>query len=736
MFPRRFPFVRQSDSSDCGVACLCMLARHYRLPYDRLKLVEICNPTNIGTSLVGISRGAKSLGLEPTAARITLKKLRECPTPCILFWNNNHYVVLYRIASGRFYIADPAIGCLRYSEEEILSHWVSEANDSESRGIAVFFTIDEQAVGRTDHVTYRNEVNNRPWQFIRDYILRYKYYLLHIVLSLTVAMILQLIAPFLTQSIVDLGIKNRDISLIWLILIGEVFIVVGQTATSFVRHWLLLHISTRINIKLVSDFLAKLMRLPMAFFENKKLGDLLQRMSDFSRIEMFLTNNVLGSLFSVVSMCVFAVVLLWYSPTIFGVFCMGAILQTVWQLFFLHRRKILDYKSFGVYAKNNNVTYELLTALQEIKLHGYEKRRRWGWENIQAEIFKLKMKSLSLQQTQDAGSLFIRELQNLLITVIAATAVVNDILTLGGMLAIQYVVGQISGPLAQLLGFVYEYQDTKFSVERVNEISRLKEEQSGEAMKESDRQALTIENMWFKYNPNASKWILQDINLRIEPGKLTAIVGASGSGKTTLIKLLLGFYQPQRGEIKIGRTPMEDIDMREWRQMCGVVMQNGYIFSDTIERNIAGGDEEIDRERLERAAETACIAQFVNSLPLGFRTFIGRDGMDLSQGQKQRILIARAVYRDCPYIFLDEATNSLDTENERNIITNLSRFYQDRTVIVVAHRLSTVKDADKIIVIKDGRVEEEGAHSELIACGGEYYNLIRNQLELDNQRQI
>ena len=532
------------------------------------------------------------------------------------------------------------------------------------------------------------------------------------------------------------GIHDADIGLIWLILLGELMIVTGRTATDFIRRWLLLHISMRINISLVSDFFIKLLKLPMSFFDTKLMGDLLQRMSDHSRVQSFLTGQTLGVMFTMLSFVVFGVVLFVYSQLIFTVFVIGSLCYALWISAFLRRRKVIDYELFECQAVNQNRTYQFITTMQEIKLQDCERRRRWEWEDAQADLFEVQMRSLSLQQTQEAGSIFINEVKNIVITVFAATAVINGDMTLGAMLAVQYVIGQLNSPVAQIMSFIYSLQDVKISLERINEIhGRRNEEDDGELLTryaDDKNRSITLNDIDFRYDLHALKNTLDNITFTVPQGQVTAIVGASGSGKTTLIKLMLGYYRVNRGSIDIAGADINRYSMTWWRRRCGVVMQDGVIFSESIARNIAVSDGDIDEARLEEAARTACIHDYIMSLPLKYNTKIGRDGVGLSQGQKQRILIARAVYRNPDYIFLDEATNSLDARNEREIVSNLSRFYRGRTVVVVAHRLSTVRDADNIIVLDAGRIVESGNHDSLIAARGHYYNLVKNQLELGN----
>lgn len=538
----------------------------------------------------------------------------------------------------------------------------------------------------------------------------------------------------MTQAIVDIGIRNNDIKFIWLILLGELMIVIGRTATDFIRRWLLLHISIRINISLVSDFFIKLLKLPMSFFDTKLMGDLLQRIGDHSRVQNFLTGQVLNVIFTFLSFIIFGIVLLIYNPLIFGVFATGSVLYGVWITSFLKRRKVLDYELFEQQAKNQNKTYQFITSMQEIKLQDCEQRRRWEWEDTQADLFTVQMKSLKLQQTQEAGSIFLNEVKNIIITVLAATAVINGQMTLGAMLAIQYIIGQLNSPVEQLMSFIYSLQDVKISLERINEIHEGKNEEINEnqVSEFNTEKSLTLSSVNFMYDPHAIKKTLTDVSFYIPEGKVTAIVGASGSGKTTLIKLMLGYYPVISGSISIAGRNIREYNIKWWRRHCGVVMQDGVIFSESIARNIAVDDGEIAVERLEESARIANIHDYIMSLPLKYNTIIGRDGVGLSQGQKQRILIARAVYKNPDFIFLDEATNALDAKNERAIVENLDEFYKGRTVVVVAHRLSTVKNADQIIVLDDGKVVESGNHATLIKRKGAYYKLIKNQLELGN----
>ena len=729
----KFPFVRQRDSMQCGIACLQMICAHYGKKYSQDFLSNICYATTEGVSLLGIKDAAAKIGFYTISGRLTIDELSSATLPCILHWNQNHFVVLYKVKKGsKFYIADPGKGLISYTIGEFKQHWIEVGQGESEKGIAMFLEPTQAFYDNTNEHETRIE---KPFKFLFGYVKQYRKYFFQIILGLFVGSLLQLALPFLTQSIVDIGIKNKDISFIWLILIGQLVITLSRTSVDFIRRWLLLHISMRINISLVSDFFIKLLQLPMSFFDTKLMGDLMQRIGDHSRVNSFLTQQTLNVAFSLISFAVFSCVLLVYNRLIFFIFLIGSILYGGWMALFLRRRKVIDYELFEQQAANNNKTYQFLTSMQEIKLQDCEQRRRWEWEDIQADLFHIQMKSLKLQQTQEAGSIFINELKNIIITVVSATAVINGSLTLGMMLAVQYIIGQLNSPIEQLMHFIYSVQDVKISLERINEIHKKdNEEDYNRSRTEFDNESHDIElsNIDFKYDPHALAKTIEGVNIHIPEGKITAIVGASGSGKTTLIKLMLGYYSVMSGEITIAGHNISEYNLKWWRQQCGVVMQDGVIFSESIARNIAVDDGEIDEERLEMAAEIANVKDFVMALPLKFNTNIGRDGMGLSQGQKQRLLIARAVYKNPKFIFLDEATNSLDASNECAIVEKLSTFYKGRTVVVVAHRLSTVKNADQIIVLDKGEIVETGNHKSLTAKRGAYYNLVKNQLELGN----
>ena len=727
-----FPFYKQHDSMQCGITCLQMICKYNGKEYSLESLSRYCFATTEGVSMLGISEAANKLGLHTICGRITMEQLPQAPLPCILHWSQNHFVILYKIKNNKkFYIADPGKGLVTYTEKEFKNHWISTQSKGEEKGIAMFIQPTPAFYELSGETTNRK----RSFKFLFGYIKQYRRYFGQIILGALVGCVLQLIFPFLTQAIVDIGITHQNLGIIYLILLGQLILTISRTSVDFIRRWILLHISMRINISLVSDFFIKLLKLPMSFFDTKLMGDLMQRMSDHNRVEKFLTTQMLNVTFSLLSFIVFGCVLLGYNTFIFLIFLIGSILYGIWIAIFLKRRKLLDYELFEKQAMNNNKTYQFITSMQEIKLQNCEQRRRWEWEDVQADLFQVNMKSLKLQQTQEAGSIFINEVKNIIITVLAATAVIHGQMTLGMMLAVQYIIGQLNAPVEQLMNFLYSLQDVKISLEHINEIHEMENEENNKdalsAFHDRDK-SLSFKNADFKYDPHNPNKTLDGISITIPEGKVTAIVGTSGSGKTTMIKLLLGYYPLLAGEITIGSTDLQKYNLKWWRKHCGVVMQDGVIFSESIARNIAVDDGEIDKECLLQAARIACIDSYIQTLPLKYNTLIGQDGIGLSQGQKQRILIARAVYKNPDYIFLDEATNALDANNERAIVENLMEFYKGKTVVIVAHRLSTVKNADQLIVIERGKIIETGTHTALIDRQGAYYHLVKNQLELGN----
>jgi ATP-binding cassette subfamily B protein len=722
---------------DCGPTCLRMVAKHYGKTFSLQKLRDVSGINKEGVNLLGISEAAEKLGFRTIGSRLTLQQLAESELPVILHWNQNHFVVLYKVKGTRkntkgdgavYYIADPAKGLIKYTEAEFAKHWLSTYNNGHSQGISLMLSPSPQFYGQEGD---KNEGLN--FSFLLRYLYRYKQLIAQLFVGLGVGSLLQLIVPFLTQSVVDIGINTKNLNFIYIILIAQTMLFVGRMSVDFIRSWILLHISTRINISILTDFLIKLMKLPMSFFDTKMTGDIMQRMNDQRRIESFLTGSTLSTVFSFFNLLVFTLVLAYYNINIFFIFLVSSVLYSLWVVAFLKKRRDLDFKQFDISSKNQSAVVQLIGGMQEIKLNNCERQKRWEWEHLQAGLFRFSVKSLSLGQIQQAGAFFINEGKNILITFLVAKAVIDGQLTLGGMMAIQYIVGQVNSPIEQLLGFIQQLQDAKISLERLNEIKNMEDEEPTTktfARVLPNDHSITINNLSFTYPGAGNEPVLKNVSLDIPHGKTTAIVGMSGSGKTTILKLLLRFYVPQKGQIKIGSTHLDQISFGYWRSKCGTVMQDGFIFSDSIAKNIAVADEYPNTEKLKHAIKMANIGDLIESLPLGLNTKIGAEGNGISQGQKQRILIARAVYKDPAYIFFDEATNALDANNENIIMRNLETFFKGRTVVVVAHRLSTVKNADNIVVLDKGIIVEQGTHAELTKQKGEYYQLVKNQLEL------
>jgi ATP-binding cassette subfamily B protein len=724
-----FPFVKQPDAMDCGPACLKMVAGFYKKNFSLDTLRKKCFITREGVSFLGLSEAADSLGFRTIGVKITFNLLNEnVPLPCVVHWRQKHFVVVYKIKNGKIWIADPAIGLVKYSREEFERNWTSTISSGKPAGLVLIIEPTPSL-----YLQDNEQDKSTGFKFLFRYFRLYRKYLIQLILGLLLGSCIQLIIPFLTQSIIDIGLNNNDIGFIYLILFAQLSLVIGRMSVEFIRGWLLLHIGSRVNVAVLSGFLQKLMSLPVSFFDSKLTGDILQRIEDNNRIEEFLTSTSLNILFSFFNLIIFGIVLAIFSTKILLIFVTGSLLYIGWVSIFMKSRARLDHQRFKLMSKSGSKLINIVNGMQEIKLTQSELSTRWDWENLQATLFKLKVKGLSLIQYQSAGATFVNEVTNILITITAATAVLKADMTLGMMLAVQFIIGQLNVPLSQIIGFFRMSQDAKMSLDRLSEVHDLEEEEPDSGVKIRklpDKKDIYINNLSYQYEGPRSPYALKDVDLYIEENNVTAIVGTSGSGKTTLLKMLLGFYHPVKGEILIGDTRLSNLSLKVWRERVGAVMQDGFLFSDTIAYNIAPGSEEINEERLLKAAETANIKGFIESLPLGYNTKIGANGHGLSEGQKQRLLIARVIYKNPDIIIFDEATNSLDANNEKVIVENLSSFFEGKTVIIVAHRLSTVRNADKIVVIDSGRIVETGTHESLIATKGAYYNLVKNQLEL------
>jgi ATP-binding cassette, subfamily B, bacterial len=725
---KNFPFYKQHDAMDCGATCLRMVSRHYGRYYSLEFLREITHIGKDGVALIDISDAAEKIGMNTLAAKVSWERLADgLPLPMIAHWRQQHFVVVYEITSTHVRIADPAAGKVKLTKEEFLDGWASDIIEGEKNGIILLLETTPEFFDREG-----DKVDKSGFRFLFTYLLRYKKLLIQLVVGLVLSSILQLVFPFLTQTIVDIGISNRDVSLIKLVLIAQVVLFISYMSVDFIRGWIMLHIGTRINISLVSDFLIKLMKLPPKYFDSKLTGDLLQRINDNHRVEQFLTSSVLSTAFSLINFFVFGVILFFYNVTIFMIYVFFTVIYLIWIILFLKKRKELDYKRFDQMSENSSNLIQMISGMNEIKLHNAEKQKRWQWERIQAKLYRVSINYLALEQRQRAGATFLREIKTIFITFIAVKAVIDGTLTIGQMVAIEYIIGQLNAPLDSLVSFIQMGQDAKISLERLNEIHKRESEEGKEERMNvlPENGDVYLENVSFQYGSVHTPMVLKNISLKIPKGQTVAVVGSSGSGKTTILKLLLNFYQPTEGFIKLSDVSLNNIQHRLWREKCGVVMQEGFIFSETIAKNIALGDEHIDKKKLLRAVKVANIQSYVEGLPLGYNTKIGDDGVGLSQGQKQRLLIARAVYKNPEYIFFDEATNALDAYNEKIIMENLNEFFKGKTVVIVAHRLSTVKHADNIVVLEKGEIIEQGNHEQLTRARGSYYSLVKNQLEL------
>jgi ATP-binding cassette subfamily B protein len=710
-----------------------MISRYYGRNFSIDKLRQLTEIGKQGVSLFSISTAAEKIGFRTISVQVNIASLiKDAPKPCIIHWKQNHFVVLYKVKGNNFYIAEPALGLIKLSKKEFEKNWLSSSSPTGNTGVALLLEPRPEFDKNEFDDSYTNR-KLKTFSSIFLYLKPYKKLVVQLLIGLLLGSLLQLIFPLLTQSIVDVGVNTGNLSFVYIILFSQLALFAGRLSVEFIRGWILYHISSRINIAILTDFLIKLMKLPMGYFDSKKTGDIMQRMNDHHRIQNFLTGTSLNTLFSVFNLITFSFVIALYNLLIFWVFLFASVLYFFLIMLFLKKRKYLDYKQFEIASIEQSKTIQIVQGMQEIKLHGCEKQKRWEWEKLQAKIFKLGVKGLALNQWEQTGAFFINEGKNIIITFLSAKAVISGEMSLGGMLALQYIAGQLNGPIEQMIGFVQSWQLAKISLDRLNEIHSLEEEESVaialNTILPTDK-TIEILNISFTYPGAGNSAVLKDINLVIPAGKSTAIVGSSGSGKTTLLKLLLRFYDPQKGTIKGGGNDIKNMSHKAWRQNIGVVMQDSFIFSDSIAANIAIGEEVIDEVKLKEAAVTANILYFIESLPLGFNTKIGAEGNGISAGQKQRLLIARAIYKNPDYIFFDEATNSLDANNETIIMKNLAEFLNNKTVVVVAHRLSTVKNADQIVVLNNGVITECGTHAELTERRGEYFTLVKNQLEL------
>ncbi|SIQ80680.1 ATP-binding cassette, subfamily B [Chryseobacterium sp. RU37D] len=732
---QKFPFYKQFDRTDCGPACLRMLAKYYGKIYSPEYLRELSNITTEGVSVMGITDAAEKIGFNTHVANIDFETLeQQAPLPCIVHWRQRHFIIVYKIEKKKIYVADPDHGLMVYSKEKFIEGWQNTRYlNNANEGLVLLFEPSPQF-----YEIAEEKKEKKGFLSLLPYIKPYKKYTLQVVIGLTIISIIQLILPFLTQSIVDKGINYRELNFVVLVLIAQITLFFSQSFVNFVQNWLLLYVGSRINLTIATEFLIKLMKLPISYFDSKIPGDILQRLQDSDRLERFLTTSPI-TLFSLVNMLIFMGILLYYNIIIFGVFLLGAVLYITWILFFMKKRAELDYRRFDESSGNSSSLLQIINGIREIKINGSEKRRRWGWEEMRIKLYKISIESLKLAQIQLIGANSINEIKNILISFTAAYSVIKGDMTLGMMLAVQYIIGQLNTPLISLVQFFRDAQDAKISLQRINEIKEIKDEYEAQEINHevSKNQTITINNLSFQYGGRNSKVILDDINLQIPQGKITAIVGESGSGKTTLLKLLLKLYKPTDGKINVGGIDLNNVDTREWRNICGVVMQDGYVFTDTIARNITESQSDwiLDKEKLLNAVRIANIEEMIENFPTGYNTRIGpagTSGINLSGGQTQRTLIARAVYKNPQYLFFDEATSALDANNEKIIMENLNQFFCGKTVVVIAHRLSTVKNADNIVVINKGKIIEQGTHSELIKIKGAYFELVKNQLELSN----
>lgn len=728
----KFPFYEQFDHKDCGPTCLRMIAKYHGQDYSIEFLRDQSYQNRTGTNFRGLSDAAEYIGFDTLPVKLMWQEFVNAPLPCIVQWKKNHFVVVYKISKRRVWVADPNCGLLKYRISSFLNCWASTTDDiHNSYGLSLLLTPNHTFYVKKEIVSNENRMTLGK---LTKYLLPYTKYFITIILTLLVGSILNLLFPLLTQTIVDKGINGRDLHFIVVILLAQLMLVIGTTANDLVRNWLMIHVSSRVSLEFISDFLKKLMRLPISFFDMRQVGDISLRIKDFNRIQSFLTSTFISLIVAFITFGAYAIIMGGYNFPILLIFIVGSILYILWVTIFLNKRKKLDYMLFQESVNSQDNIIQMIEGMQEIKLNNSEDYVRKDWEYIQSNLFNINIKSLSLSQTQQLGSTLIDQAKNVLITFIAASSVINDTMSLGMMMAIQYIIGQLNAPISQLVTLMHTYQDAKVSLERMNEVYTKPDESeiTGKIISLPSNANIEFKDVTFQYGGPRSRKILDNINLCIEANKVTAIVGHSGSGKTTLLKLLLGHYQPCSGDVLLAGIPINKYNVREWRKRCATVMQEGAIFSYDICRNISMKDEYPDMERVKKASAIANIDNFINQLPLKYDTIVGKSGIGLSTGQKQRLLIARAAYKDAEYIIFDEATNSLDADNEQNIMENLYDFFKGKTVVIVAHRLSTVRNADKIIVLDNGKIAETGNHEQLIKLKGRYYSLVKNQLELDS----
>lgn len=733
---KSFPHYQQQEAADCGPSCLRMIAKYYGKVYSAEMLRKRCFISREGVSLLGISDAAESIGFRTIGVQISFKQLAEDASfPCILHWNQNHFVVCYGIEKRkrkgefeyRIHISDPATQRVNLTRKEFEKCWFSSRNSQDETGVALMLEPSPNFGSVEDefHTTKKSLFS------FAKYLLPFKSLGLQLIFGLIAGCIIQLILPFLSQAMVDKGINSKDLGLITLILIAQLSLFVAQLLIGYIRSWIMLHINTRIDISLISDFLIKLMNMPLHFFDTKRTGDILQRIGDHGRIKSFLLSNSMNIVFSLFNFIVFMGILAYYNLMILGIFIVGNTLYLIWVLSFMHYRRELDIKRFYQSSLEQSRLIQMVQGMQDIKLNNCEKQKRWEWERIQMHLFRISVKGLKVGQIQQSGSVLFTQSTNIIISFIAANLVVKGEMTLGMMIALTYIIGQISAPIGEFIGFAQSLQDARISLERLNEIHAQDDEEKDidtKLLKLPENHSIHICNLSYSYSGAARDYALKNINIDIPNHKVTAIVGESGCGKTTLLKLIQGFYLPSEGSIKIGDVNLNLINPHLWRKSTGSVMQESFIFSDTIANNIALSTDNIDIPRMLHAAQIANIGNFISSLPLGYNTRIGMEGNGISAGQRQRILIARAVYKSPEFMFFDEATNSLDATNERVIMENLRQSYKGKTVIISAHRLSTIKDADQIIVLHHGEVVEQGTHSQLLEAHGYYFKLVENQM--------